>query len=173
MKSSANSSAIGTETWKLKGVQLSSEFAKRRSNGREAGIIFCFSHPIRAHYPFESRFHSGIRCEFLWLETPLVNSLTKDFVQVKTGLFIHHSLHISSLACHFWSSFSWAMKMATTNANEETTRARNAGWNRPFKLAIDWLINILILNISSLDIEQFHFIADCGWQSYRKLFSLY
>ena len=29
--------------------------------------------------------------------------------------------------------FSWPMKMATTKGNQETTRARNAGWNRPFK----------------------------------------
>ena len=31
------------------------------------------------------------------------------------------------------SPFSWAMKMALTKANQETTRARHAGWNRPFK----------------------------------------
>ena len=67
-----------SETWKLKGVQLSSDFAKRRTNDREAGIIFCFSCPIRAHYPFESRFHSGIRCEFLRVETRLGVSLTQS-----------------------------------------------------------------------------------------------
>ena len=58
----------------MKEVQLPSEFAKRRTNDREAGIIFCFSCLIRAHYPFESRFHSGIRCEFLRVETRLANS---------------------------------------------------------------------------------------------------
>ena len=29
--------------------------------------------------------------------------------------------------------FLWAMKMATAKANQETTRARNARWNRHFK----------------------------------------
>ena len=30
--------------------------------------------------------------------------------------------------------FHWPMKMATTKANEETERARNSGWHRPFNV---------------------------------------
>ena len=38
-----------------------------------------------------------------------------------------HSLHVLSFGLPLLTPFSWAMKIATTKANQETTRARHAG----------------------------------------------
>ena len=38
-----------------------------------------------------------------------------------------HSLHVSSLGCPLMLLFSWAMKMVTTEVNEEIAHTRHAG----------------------------------------------
>ena len=52
--------------------------------------------------------------------------------------FIQHALHVSSLGWPLFVAIFMAhengMKMATTKRNQETTRARHAGWKRPFKI---------------------------------------
>ena len=60
------------------------------------------------------------------------------FRWIKMISLIQHSLHVSSLGWPLLSPFAWPMKMAITKANPDTTRARNAGWNRPFKKLCTW-----------------------------------
>ena len=83
---------FASETWKLKGVQLPSEFAKRRANDREAGTIICFTYPIRTYYPFGVSiplWHSlrislsgSTRSE---CTDPIADEFDEDFAQVETG----------------------------------------------------------------------------------------
>ena len=69
--------------------------------------------------------------------------------------------------------FSWPMKMATTKANQEATRARHAGCNRPFKFCdvLNWFISdddVIVINVIFL---KFHYfrprLHDTVFISYR------
>ena len=61
------------------------------------------------------------------LEVKIVNREVEYILKIKRPLSNQDGLLAPSLAWPLLSQFSWAMKIATTNANQETTRARNAG----------------------------------------------
>ena len=70
----------------------------------------------------------------LLIECCSIDTLRTRYTKMNVNCmkFILHSLYVASLGL----PLSWPMKVATTKGNQETTRAKNAGWIRPFNVFV-------------------------------------